>query len=172
MHHAEHLTTTMQQCIVLHTSVSSRPCLCPTTRWTKLVNLCNLQVIGNQKQSYPTYINSIPAQSLTRLTSCFGFKLSLPNLCNVMQLHFLQTLPHHLVTAIHLLSICTVEVVGTSQQLVHLFSKVWLPCTAMLLVSNLLVIFPDIALHHDSYSIFISDHLSIHEPCSNCWRIE
>ena len=36
--------------------------------------------------------------------------------------------------------------------------------------------FPDLALHHDSYlkanSIFISDHLSRHEPCSNCWRTE
>ena len=67
-----------------------------------------------------------------------------------MQLHFLQTLSHHLVTTIHILSVCTVEVVGTSQPLPHLnFSKVWLPCTAMVLVLNLLVIFPGLDLPHD-----------------------
>ena len=95
-----------------------------------------------------------------------------------MQLHFLQNLPHHLVTAIHLLSICTVEVVGTSQQLLHLnFSKVWLaPLYSHVVSFKPIGHFSRLSFASrfilKTNSIFISDHLLRHEPCSNCWMTE
>ena len=83
----------------------------------------------------------------------------------LMQLHFLQNLPHHLVTTIHLLNICTVEVVDTSQHLAHFnFSKVLLIVIILSLygcpVSNLLVIFLGLLLHHDSYKSIKPNYLS------------
>ena len=106
--------------------------------------MCNLQVIANRNP----YL--LPRDQLVGIQTI---------ITQPMQLHFLQNLPHHLVTTIHLLNICTVEVVDTSQHLAHFnFSKVLLIVIILSLygcpVSNLLVIFLGLLLHHDSYKSY------------------